>query len=209
MQTRRGNVPARGQYTMKRPRFPLMAPLLCLLAALPCVASAAAGCRAPATVCEQAGGNALALIERGTPVQVLVDSADFAAVHLAADALRGDLAAVAGGAPADGQPRTAIIAGTLGHSARIDRIVRDKAIDTAGVEGTWEAYLLQVVDTPEPGIDRALVVVGADRRGTAFGLYELSRRIGVSPWTWWADVAPAQRANLHIAPGRFVDAPKV
>src|SRR5690606_7207941 len=56
---------------------------------------------------------------------------------------------------------------------------------------------------------RALVVVGADRRGTAFGLYELSRRIGVSPWTWWADVPPPRRQQLYVAPGRFTDAPKV
>src|SRR5690606_29965134 len=152
----------------------LTAPLLFLLAALPAMAPAATGCRAPAAVCELDSGNALALVERGTPVQVLVDEADFKAVHLAADVLRGDLAAVAGGPPAGGKPRTAIIAGTLGKSARIERIVREHGLDTSGVAGVWESYLLQVVDAPEAGIDRALVVVGGDRRGTAYGLYELS-----------------------------------
>ena len=188
--------------------------LLAFILALPAPAAVAAGgrdCGAPAAVCEARGDGSLALIARGVPLQVLVEAGDFPAVHLAADALRADLAAVAGAAAASTSRRndTAIIAGTLGHSARIDRIVRERAIDTTGVAGAWEGYLLQVVERPEPGIERALLVVGADRRGTAYGLYELSRRIGVSPWNWWADVPPAQRANLHIAPGRFTDAPKV
>lgn len=184
--------------------------LMFCAALLPGTALAARDCAAPAAVCEARGDGGLALIERGTPLPVLVDAGDFTAVQRAAQALRDDLAAVAGN-PADGAANSgmAVIAGTLGHSARIDRIVRDRAIDTTGVAGTWEAYLLQVVDDPEPGIDRALLVVGADRRGTAFGLYELSRRIGVSPWTWWADVPPPVRPTLHVAPGRFVDAPKV
>ncbi len=194
---------------MRRSRL-LIAPLLCLLAVLPAAALAREDCRAPAAVCEARSDGGMVLIERGTPLPVLVDEGDFDAVKLAAEALRGDLAAVAGRpAPQDAQPRLAIIAGTLGHSPRIDRIVRGKGVDTGGVAGAWEAYLLQVVEDPEPGIDRALLVVGADRRGTAYGLYELSRRIGVSPWSWWADVPPPRRQALHIAPGRFVDAPKV
>ncbi|AKC86370.1 glycosyl hydrolase 115 family protein [Pseudoxanthomonas suwonensis] len=188
---------------------PVLALLLCVLV-LPGAAHASTDCRAPAAVCEARIAGGLALIERGTPLPVLVEEDDFAAVRHAAEALRGDLAAVAG-KPAVGSaaPRMAVIAGTLGHSARIDRIVREKAIDTTGVAGTWEAYLLQVVEKPEPGIDRALLVVGADRRGTAFGLYEISRRAGVSPWTWWADVPPPRHSSLYVAPGRFVDAPKV
>lgn len=184
--------------------------LMFCAALLPGTALAARDCAAPAAVCEARRDGGLALIERGTPLPVLVDAGDFTAVQRAAQALRDDLAAVAGSPAADpADLPMAVIAGTLGHSARIDRIVREGQVDTTGVAGTWEAYLLQVVDNPEPGIDRALLVVGADRRGTAFGLYELSRRIGVSPWTWWADVPPPVRPTLHVAPGRFVDAPKV
>ncbi|TYT25396.1 glycosyl hydrolase [Luteimonas viscosa] len=191
--------------------FPLFVALYWVLAMIPGAARAAPDCRAPAAVCEERSSGSLPLVERGVPIAILVDDGDFMAVRHAADALRADLSAVAGQAP--GSPAraddTAIIAGTLGKSDRIDRIVREHGIDTTGVAGNWEAYLLQVVQQPEPGIDRALLVIGADRRGTAFGLYEISRRIGVSPWTWWADVPPPQRAMLHVAPGRFVDAPKV
>src|SRR5690606_39705095 len=108
----------------------LFAPLFCLLAALPGAALAAVDCRAPAAVCESRSSGSLALIERGTPVGVLIGEDDFAAVRHAADALRADLAAVAGAVPASsaGSDDTAIIAGTLGHSARIDRIVREQQI---------------------------------------------------------------------------------
>jgi hypothetical protein len=52
-----------------------------------------------------------------------------------------------------------------------------------------------------PGVPSALVIVGSDRRGTAFGVYELSQAIGVSPWYWWADVTPAKKSALFVAAG--------
>jgi len=59
-----------------------------------------------------------------------------------------------------------------------------------------ESYVLQVVDQPLPGVERALVIAGSDRRGTIYGIYELSERLGVSPWYWWADV-PVDAARFH------------
>lgn len=171
-------------------------------------------CSQPAAVCVRAGAGTLALVDHAHPIGVLADAHDYPGVLRAARDLQADLARVAGNTgtfSTDGalvQP-TAIIVGTLGKSARIDRIVRERHIDTTGVAGRWEAYQLQVVEHPEPGIARALLIVGADKRGTIFGIYELSRRIGVSPWTWWADVPVVRRAALHVAPGRFVDAPTV
>lgn len=175
---------------------------------------AATDCTQPAAVCVQAETGAFALIEAGAPTAILADAKDYPGVLRAARDLQSDLSAVAGtpAAFATATPtpgRTAIIAGTLGHSPRIDRIVRAQHIDVTGVADRWEAYLLQVVEHPEPGIDRALLIVGADQRGTIFGIYELSRRMDVSPWAWWADVPVPRRAALYAAPGRFVDAPAV
>ncbi len=182
----------------------------CAAMALPSTAPAPVDCRAPAAVCDTAVAGSLALIDAGVPIAVRLDDGASPAVVHAARALREDLAAVSGAtASATSRTRTAILAGTLGEDPTIDRLVAAHGIDTTGVAGVWEAHLLQVVEAPEPGVDRALLVIGADRRGTAFGLYELSRRIGVSPWTWWADVPPPRHTALHIAPGRFVDAPAV
>jgi hypothetical protein len=185
-----------------------------LVLAAACAGVQAADCTAPAVVCDEAVAGALPLVVDGTPAPVLADAGDLPGVLRAARDLRADLSVVTGAEAAFATDsgttaRTAIIVGTLGHSPRVDRIVREQGIDTAGVAGQWEAHLIQVVDAPEPGIDRALLIAGADRRGTIFGIYELSRRLGVSPWTWWADVPPPRREALHVAPGRFVDAPAV
>lgn len=179
------------------------------LALAPATSRAADACTQAAAICDEAVAGALALVDHGRVARVLVEPADFPGVRRAARDLEADLAKVAG-ANGIAQPlKTAIIAGTLGHSPRIDRIVSAKKLDTRGVSGTWEGYLLQAVEHPEPGIDRAVIVAGADKRGTIFGLYELSRRLGVSPWSWWADVPVQPRGTRYIAPGRFVDAPRV
>ncbi|RPE81221.1 glycosyl hydrolase 115 family protein [Vulcaniibacterium tengchongense] len=190
---------------------PLLA-LLLLTTAAPL--HAGTGCAAPAAVCERAVARALPLIDARGPVSILVAEGDHPGVLRAARELRDDLSKVAGRDAAlvhepGAAGRTAIIAGTLGHSALVDRIVRERGLETGDVAGRWEAHLLQVIERPLPGIDRALLIAGGDKRGTVFGLYELSRRIGVSPWHWWADVPVARRDALHVAPGRFVDAPRV
>ncbi|MDH5823262.1 glycosyl hydrolase 115 family protein [Luteimonas sp. RD2P54] len=187
---------------------------LALLLAVGAAPATAAECARPAAVCERAVAGALPLVDDGAPATVLADEADFPGVLRAARDLQADLSAVAGAeaafsTTAAAAGRSAIIVGTLGRSPRVDRIVRAQGIDTGDVAGRWEAYLVQVVEDPEPGIERALLIAGADRRGTIFGIYELSRRIGVSPWSWWADVPPRRAASLHAAPGRFVDAPGV
>lgn len=185
-----------------------------LLAGASASLHATTDCTRPAAVCSTTTTGALLLIDHARPTGVVADAHDYPGVLRAARDLQSDLARVAGNtgtfstADAPAQP-TAIIVGTLGRSARIDRIVRERHIDTSGVKGRWEAYLLQVVEHPEPGIDRALLIAGADQRGTIYGIYELSRRIGVSPWYWWADVPVPRQLTLYVAPGRLVDAPAV
>jgi hypothetical protein len=63
------------------------------------------------------------------------------------------------------------------------------------------------VEQPLPGVARALVIAGSDKRGTIYGIYEVSQQIGVSPWYWWADVAPRHRDTLAFKPGRTVVGP--
>lgn len=72
-----------------------------------------------------------------------------------------------------------------------------------GVEGRWETSLHEVVADPLPGLDSAFVIAGSDQRGTIFGIYDVSRGIGVSPWHFWADVPPRRHDALYVLPGRF------
>jgi len=153
------------------------------------------------------------LIEAGQPAPIIVDGKlDRGVMHAVAN-LQGDLASVGGNRgqllAGNTQAPVAIIVGTLGNSPIIDRLVRERKLDATGLAGQWEAYVQQVVANPAPGIGKALVIAGADKRGTIFGMYDLSRRIGVSPWAWWADVPPKRAANLFVLPGRRLQKPTV
>lgn len=97
-----------------------------------------------------------------------------------------------------------IIAGTIGKSNIIDKLISNKKIDVNEVTGKWETFLIQTIDNPLPGIKKALVIAGSDKRGTIFGIYEISKQIGVSPWYWWADVPVMKKNELYVNAGRFI-----
>ncbi len=144
------------------------------------------------------------LVEAGRVPTIVVDPADAAVVRHAVDDLVEDIRTVTAqqasvaAAPAG---RTAILVGTLGHSELIDKLVATRKVDVSRLSGAWESFVVASVDRPLPGVEKALVVIGSDRRGTAFGVYEVAQAMGVSPWAWWADVTPGHRDKLFVAPG--------
>jgi hypothetical protein len=177
-----------------------------LTSATPALAETTTPCAEPLAVCPSGQGQTL--IVDGRPPRVLTEASDWPGVLRAADGLRGDLAAVAGSAsPLSDGP--VVIVGTIGRNAVIDRLIAEGRLDVTGVSGVWEGYVQQVVANPLPGVASALIVAGADKRGAIFGAYDISERIGVSPWRWWADVPVTVRPNLFITPGRRSDAPVV
>jgi hypothetical protein len=152
------------------------------------------------------------LFSKGDLPGLCVDANDWSGVMRAAAELQTDIQSVSGLRPAllreAAQPgKTAVLIGTLGRSAMIDRLVRERKIDVSNIAGKWEATLLQVVSKPLPGLDSALIIAGSDKRGTIYGIYELSEQIGVSPWYWWADVPPKHHDRLFVNAGRHVLGP--
>jgi len=150
-----------------------------------------------------------------TVASFMADTNDWAGVIRAANDLRTDVNRVTGRSPAitdvlKDAGKNVVIIGTLGKSEFIRQLVRDKKVDVSAIEGKWESFLVQVVAKPFPGINSALVICGSDKRGTIYGIYDLSREIGVSPWYWWADVPPRHASMLVIRPTRVVSGePKV
>jgi hypothetical protein len=145
------------------------------------------------------------IVHNKSVAAVYVDPSDFPGVARAADALRGDIARVTGLTPPRApSSREIIIAGTIGKNAIIDRLIRERRIDVSAIEGKWESFLTQVVPQAQSGIDSALVIAGSDKRGTIYGIYDLSEQIGVSPWYFWADVPVVHRDALFVRPGRYV-----
>ncbi|MBB4724182.1 glycosyl hydrolase 115 family protein [Xanthomonas euvesicatoria] len=188
--------------------------LLLIIAAGLFAADGAWACTTPVSVCERDSAGAFALIRSEVPATVVVDASANSAVRSAAGNFAADLQRVAGrtsGVSTDlaSVRGTAVIVGTLGQSPIIDVLIAAGKIDRRALLQRWEAYTQIVVDRPTPQIDRALVIVGADRRGAVFGTYDVSEKIGVSPWYWFADVATAHRSNLFVTRGSVSDAPKV
>jgi hypothetical protein len=143
------------------------------------------------------------VVTAGSAVDIYVDAADFPAVVRAVGDLKADVQRVSGTAPTiknatTGLSATAIIVGTLGKSPVIDALASAGKLDTMGVTGKWESSVIQAVANPVAGVTKALVIAGSDRRGTVYGIYELSQRIGVSPWYWWADVAPTPATTITV-----------
>ncbi len=92
-----------------------------------------------------------------------------------------------------------IIVGTIGRSDLIDSMVSSGKLHISNIRDKWESFQSQVVSDPVPGISTALIIAGSDKRGTIYGMYDVSEQIGVSPWYWWADV-PAKHHSEIYAP---------
>jgi len=132
---------------------------------------------------------------------------DAKVVEITANALRDDIERVTDIIPkvssATPVGDTAIIIGTIGQSELIDKLVSTGKIEVSAISGKWEAYSAKVVTNPLPGLKKALVIAGSDRRGTAFGAFALSESMGVSPWYFWGDVPVKKKSSLYIA-GSYV-----
>jgi hypothetical protein len=152
------------------------------------------------------------LVREKVAATIFVDGGDFAGVVRAAADLQTDVARVTGISPTiiheeKNLGKNVVLIGTIGKSPLIDRLIREKKIDVSGITGQWESFLIQVVPEPSPGVARALVICGSDKRGTIYGVYDLSEQIGVSPWYYWADVPPTHHDELFVKAGTFVQGP--
>ena len=168
----------------------------------------------PQYIGARAAPGAFALAQNGSAAKLYVDPDDAWGVIHAARELQADIRRVTGlTAPLPERGRlpqgNVVLLGTIGKSRILDRLIREHIINVSSIQGRWESTLTQVVDHPLPGIARALVIAGSDRRGTIYGIYDLSRDIGVSPWYWWADVPVLHRDALYAEPGRWVVGPPV
>jgi hypothetical protein len=171
-------------------------------------------CDMPVSVCATGKVSSLPLIRKGAPAAVYVDATADPAVRHAAEGLRGDLGRVSSGEAAklsnvSKAEGPTVIIGVLGASPVIDGLVKSGKLKTENLAGQWEGFRQVVVERPLPNIPRALVIVGADRRGAVYGAYDLSERIGVSPWAWWADVPVARKTDLFLTAGARADHPRV
>ncbi|MEQ8473981.1 MAG: glycosyl hydrolase 115 family protein [Marinoscillum sp.] len=103
-----------------------------------------------------------------------------------------------------------IIVGSADQSSLINRLMASGQVKSGDLKGKWEKFITQVIDVPFEGVEKALVIAGSDKRGTIYGMYDLSTRMGVSPWYWWADVPVKQHSEVYVKEGKYtLGEPKV
>ncbi len=163
----------------------------------------------PGYITERKEAGFFPLVEGGKAAPILLSEEEWPGVRRAVNSFINDVGGVTDAMPAllsrpEGHRRL-IIAGTLGRNQWIGQLVKQRKIDVTGIAGKWEAYLVQSVQKPFPGIDEALIIAGSDKRGTIYGVYDLSAQIGVSPWYWWADVPLKKKKAIYVKPGRHTD----
>ena len=147
------------------------------------------------------------LLTPGNRVEIYMDANDCKGVSYAVQALIKDFRQVSGcqatltslyGSTHGKNSQPGILVGTLGHSAAIDQLVRQKRIDARQLKGKREKFIITLVD-------QQLVIAGSDRRGTIYGIYELSQQMGVSPWYDWADVPVEHHDSIFVNRGIYTD----
>ncbi len=145
------------------------------------------------------------LVDKGLPIPVLLDENEDKGVVIATENLINDFYKVSGNRSTKlftPQKGRIIIIGQL-TSKYIKELIKKKRLNAVELEGKKEKYLITTLLNPMPGVDEALVIAGSDKRGTIYGIYELSEQIGVSPWYDWADVPVEKQTDLSIARGSY------
>lgn len=150
-------------------------------------------------------------LQRGKNIFLVVENNEEKVVHLAIDLLKRDMKSVMDAEltllksekieknkkSKKGEDASCltfpiqIIVGTLGESTLLETYPEDLSV----LEGRHEAFLMKVLEGGK------LLIAGSDKRGTAYGVLELSRQLGVSPWEWWADATPEKREVFHLPVG--------
>ena len=161
----------------------------------------------------EASPKAFALAEPGRAAPILLDAGVSDTLRTVSDVFAQDVERVSGMRPqvvTASPTQDVVIFGVLGQSAQLDRLVKAHKLDTSAIAGRWEAAMTTVVEAPLPGVKRALVIAGSDRRGAAYALFTLSRQMGVSPWYWWADVPAVHHDAVFVtAVNQILPSPSV
>ena len=117
---------------------------------------------------------------------------EYDGVKMAVQRLREDMSRVLGFMPMESADRPTILIGTLGRNKQLDQFPLNE------LRGKREMFVITT-------IGEQLIIAGSDRRGTIYGIYELSRQLGVSPWYWWADAPVVPRSDAYAVSGKYSD----
>ena len=132
------------------------------------------------------------VLQSGQPVAIACSGSEAPVVRTSLDLLSRDLQTVLSATAHVDTNTGNILVGTIGQS----KLIEQAGIDIFALKNKKQAFMLAVSE------DGKLVVAGSDSHGTAYGILEISRLLGVSPWEWWADVTPEKKETFRLS-GKF------
>ncbi|MBN2166300.1 MAG: glycosyl hydrolase 115 family protein [Marinilabiliaceae bacterium] len=152
--------------------------------------------------------NAFKMTGNNYAAPVIFDNPDEKGLSKIINLFRNDIKMVSGNYPKLYNNLTSdidniIIVGIADKSPLLKTLESRNKINLNSIKGKWETSIIQVIDQPFEGIKKALIIAGSDKRGTIFGLFELSKQMGVSPWYWWADVPVQKHEDIYVKNGRY------
>lgn len=129
------------------------------------------------------------VLQSGRPVAIACSGSEAPVVRTSLDLLSRDLQTVLSATAHIDTNTGNIIVGTIRQS----KLIEQAGIDISALKNKKQAFMLAVSE------DGKLVVAGSDSHGTAYGILEISRLLGVSPWEWWADVTPEKKEMFRLS----------
>ena len=143
---------------------------------------------------------------------ILFDAKALPGVRKIASKVAADLAAVFGAAPLVAEVgkltkkdaekiEYPILVGTLGSCNILTKLEKSGFLKLSDIAGKREVYQHKVIENLPAGVllpkeSTALVIAGSDKRGTVYGLFALSEKLGVSPFIDWLDVQPEKKKSF-------------
>ena len=152
--------------------------------------------------------NATAIVSNGKTTCIYTDAGDDWLIQKSAQLLQQDIEMVTGKkavlihSVSEIQGNLMVI-GTVYGSALIKDLTASNKLNISNLTGQWESFTIKTIRMVTPAIKNVLVIAGSDKRGTAFGVFEMSRQLGVSPWYWWADVPVKKKNEIFIKNGTY------
>ena len=147
-------------------------------------------------------------IQNGKACPILTDEKEDKGVLRAINNLKKDATEVTGATPTiiqNPKGKKMLVIGTIEQSRWIQSLVASGKIEAKELEDQREKYIIQTIAQPFEGVDEAIIIAGSDKRGAIYGVYELSRQMGVSPWYYWADVPIQKHTTISIKKGKYTD----
>lgn len=160
--------------------------------------------RAGAQVVVGSGSDAMPIVAGGVLAPIVYDSSDPVLMKKVSGLFADDVARVTGKRPKTcelgktGKAKCAVMVGIVGDKLS-SSLEKTGKMNMSALKGKWECYSIRRVSSPVKGIGEALVIIGSDRRGAAYGLLSVSKAIGVNPWYFWLDAPVTKRKSLSLS----------